>query len=126
MKNITISKHRAAVQRTLNMIEARIQDPLSLAELASLSGLGRTYFSFVFKEVTGMKLQDYLIQARINKAKDLLKNFELKIKEIAYQVGFRSPDYFCRIFKKKTGLSPTEWRMANISFTKSVTKSRKS
>ena len=110
MKDLTISKHRAAVQKALSGIEARTQYPPSLGELAALSGLGRTYFSFVFKEVTGIRLRDYLIQARINKAKDLLKNAELKVKEIAYQVGFRSPDYFCRIFRKKTGISPTEWR----------------
>ncbi len=119
MKGITVSKHRAAVQRAVNTIEARIQNPFSLAELASLSGLGRTYFSLVFKEVTGMKLRDYLTQTRINKAKDLLEDLELKIKEIAYQVGFRNPDYFCRIFKRKTGLSPTEWRMANLRSKKS-------
>ncbi len=119
MKVITISKHRAAVQRAQNMIEAKIQDSHSLAELAFLSGLARTYFSFVFKEVTGMRLRDYLTQTRINKSKDLLKNVELKIKEIAYQVGFRNPDYFCRIFRKKTGVSPTEWRMANLRSKKS-------
>jgi two-component system response regulator YesN len=114
MKNITISKHRAAVQRTLNMIEARIHDPPSLAELASLSGLRRTYFSFVFKEVTGMRLRDYLIQTRINKAKDLMKDRELMIKQIARKVGFKNPDYFCRIFKKKTGVNPKKWRMENL------------
>ena len=111
MKGITVSKHRAAVQKALNMIEAKVQHPPSLGELASLSRLGRTYFSFVFKEVTGMSLRDYLIQTRISKAKDLLNDADLRIKQIAYKVGFRSPD-FCRLFKKKTGVSPTEWRKA--------------
>jgi two-component system response regulator YesN len=119
MKGITVSKHRAAVQKALNMIEVRVQDPPSLGELASLSGLGRTYFSFVFKEVTGTGLRDYLIQSRINKAKDLLNDTDLKIKEIAYKVGFRNPDYFCRIFKKKTGVNPTEWRRVNLRSQKS-------
>ncbi len=110
MKSITVLKHRAAVQKALNMVEARVKDPPSLGELASLSGLGRTYFSLVFKEVTGMRLRDYLIQVRIDKAKDLLNEADLRIKQITYEVGFRNPDYFCRIFKKKTGISPTEWR----------------
>jgi len=119
MKGITVSKHRAAVQKALKIIEARVQDPPSLGELASLSGLGRTYFSFVFKEVTGMRLRDYLIQARINKAKDLMKDRELMIKQIARKVGFKNPDYFCRIFKKKTGVNPTEWRIVNLRSQKS-------
>lgn len=119
MKDHTVLKHRAAVQRALNVIEARIQNPPSLGELASSSGLGRTYFSFVFREVTGMRLREYLMQTRINKAKDLLNDPESKVKEIAYKVGFRNPDYFCRIFKKRTGLSPTEWRMANLRSQKS-------
>jgi len=109
MKGITVSKHRAAVQKALNMIEARVQDPPSLGELASLSGLGRTYFPFVFKEVTGMSLRDYFTQTRINKAKDLLNDSDLRIKQIAYKVGFRT-DYFCKLFKKKTGVNPTKWR----------------
>lgn len=110
MKGITVSKHRAAVQKALNMIEARLQNPPSLAELSSFSGLGRTYFPFVFKEVTGMRLRDYLIRIRVNKAKKLLRDSDSKIKQIAYTVGFKNPDYFCRIFKKKTGMSPTEWK----------------
>lgn len=96
------------------MIEARIQNPPSLAELASLTGLSRTYFSGVFKETTGMRLRDYLIQVRINKAKDLLNDMNLEIKQIAYCCGFNDPDHFARIFKKRLGVSPTEWRIANI------------
>ena len=62
---ITILRHRMAVQKTLNVIKERIHDPPTLAELASFSGLSRTYLSFVFKEVTGTRLQDYLTQARL-------------------------------------------------------------
>ena len=80
MKDFTISRHRAAVQKALKIIEARVQDPPSLGELASLAGLSRTYFSFVFKEVTGMRLRDYFNQTRINKAKDLVKDRDLMMK----------------------------------------------
>jgi AraC-like DNA-binding protein len=103
-----------AVQKTLDMIKERIQDPPTLGELASSSGLSRTYFSHVFKEVMGMRLQDYLIQARLNKAKNLLGNIDLKIKKIAFETGFCDPNYFCRFFKKKMGLNPTNWRLKII------------
>ena len=107
-------KHRIVVQKALDMIESRIRNPPPLVELASSSGLSRTYFSCVFKEVTGMRLQDYLNQTRFNKAKGLLKNINLKVKEISYEVGFSDPNYFCRAFKKKIGLNPTNWRLGEI------------
>ena len=113
-KAITSLKHRMAVQKGLDMIEARNQDPPTLTELASFSGLSRNYFSCVFKEVTGMRLRDCLVQTRLNKAKDLLKDFNLEIKEIAHKIGFRDPNHFCRIFKKKTGVSPTGWTLGKM------------
>ena len=116
-KTITTIKHRMAVQKALDLIRARIQDPPSLGELALLTGLSRTYFSPVFKEVVGMGLQDYLTQARINKAKDLLGNINSTVKQIAYDVGFRDPDHFSRTFKKKTGITPTNWKLKKVENT---------
>lgn len=113
-KIIATLKHQVAVQKALDLIEAKMQDLPTLGELASSSGLSRTYFSYVFKEVTGKKLQDYLIQTRLNKAKDLLSDIDLKIKKIAYEAGFTDPNYFCRFFKNKTGLNPTNWRIKKI------------
>jgi len=113
-KAITTIKHRMAVQKALEVIKARIQDSPTLGELASLSGLSRTYFSHVFKEVMGMRLQDYVIQTRLGTAKDLLSNFELKIKKVAYEAGFCDPNYFCRFFREKTGLNATNWRLKKV------------
>lgn len=111
---ITILRHRLAVQKALNMIKERIQDLPTLAELASFSGLSRTYLSFVFKEVTGMRLQDYVTQVRLEKAKDLLTNIDMKIKQVSHETGFSDPNYFCRSFKKKTGFNPTNWRVRQV------------
>jgi AraC-like DNA-binding protein len=113
-KVITTIKHRMAVQKVLDLISNRLHDPPTLDELAFLAGLSKSYLSSVFKEVVGMGLQDYLFQARINKAKDLLGDINLTIKQIAYEVGFRDPDHFSRTFKKKTGITPTNWRLRNI------------
>ena len=113
-KVVTTIKHRIAVQKAQDLIRARIQDPPTLAELAFLTGLSRTYFSPVFKEVVGMGLKDYLTQARINKAKDLLGDINLTIKKIAYEVGFRDPNHFSRTFKKRTGATPTNWRLRKV------------
>ena len=113
-KVITTAKHRMAVQKVLDLIGNRLCDPPTLRELALLAGLSRTYFSPLFKEVVGVRLQDYLLQARINKAKNLLSDINLTIKQIAYEVGFRDPDHFSRTFKKKTGITPTDWRLKKV------------
>ncbi len=112
-KDITTMKHRMAVQKVLDVIEDRLYDPPTLGELALLAGLSRTYFSSVFREVVGMGLQEYLFQARINKAKYLLGDINLTIKQIAYEVGFRDPDHFSRTFKRLTGITPTDWKLRN-------------
>lgn len=113
-KAITILRHQIAVQKAFDMIRERIQDLPTLSELAKSTGLSRTYLSFVFKEVTGMRLQDYVTHVRLEKAKYLLGNIDLKIKQIAHEAGFSDPNYFCRSFKRKTGLNPTRWRLINI------------
>ncbi len=112
---ITVLRHRVAVQNALKMIETRIQDPPTLGELAHCSGLNPTYFSQVFKAVTEMRFQDYLMEIRLKKAKDLLRNINLRIKNIAHESGFKDPNHFCRIFTRKTGLNPTDWRLRNLS-----------
>ena len=113
-KLFTSLKHQKAVQEALHIIEARMRDLPTLDELASLSGISRTYFSYLFKEVMGIKLQRYLAEARLNKARNLLSNIDLKIKEIAFEAGFSDPNYFCRTFKKRMGVSPTNWRLGKI------------
>jgi two-component system response regulator YesN len=113
-KVMTTIKHLKAVQKALDLIKTRIQDPPTLGELASFAGLSRTYFSSVFKDVVGTGFQNYLIQVRINKAKDLLGDINLTVKQVAYAVGFRDPDYFCRTFKQKMGVSPTNWRLREM------------
>jgi two-component system response regulator YesN len=119
-KMITTLKHRMAVQTALEMIEKRMHELPTLAELASASGLSRTYFSYVFREVTGMKLQDYLMETRLTKAKDLLGRIDLKVKQVAYEIGFKDPNYFCRTFKKWTGSNPTNWRVKKILIPKNL------
>ena len=113
-KAMTTIKHRMAIQKAIEIIEAKMQDLPTLGELASLSGLSRTYFSQVFKETTGMKLQEYITEVRFKKAENLLSNIDLKIKEVAYEIGFGDPNYFSRTFKRKMGLNPTNWRVKKL------------
>ena len=68
------------------------------------------YFCKIFKKSTGTHFTDYLSRVRVEKARNLLLNPNLRISEIAYEVGFQSLTHFNRVFKKLLGQSPTEYR----------------
>jgi AraC-like DNA-binding protein len=65
----------------------------------------------MFRKVTGINFTDYLARLRIERAKNLLLNPNLRISEIAYEVGFQSLTHFNRVFKKIVGQPPTEYRL---------------
>ena len=67
----------------------------------------------VFKAYTGMTPYQYCIHAKINRAKEILSSGESSVKEIAWRVGFDDQYYFSRLFKKKTGSSPSQWTAKN-------------
>jgi len=68
------------------------------------------YFCKMFKRITGLNFTDYVSRTRIEKAKNLLLNPNLRVSEIAFEVGFQSLTHFNRVFKRIVGESPTEYR----------------
>lgn len=78
--------------------------------IASLFYLNRSYLSSLFRAQTGEKFKDYLSDIRISHAEELLGNENLKMYQIARAVGYDNPKYFFRIFKKRTGMTPEEYR----------------
>jgi len=91
-------------------IDANFHRDISLEEVSRATGLSPQYFSRFFKEETGENFIDYLTRVRITEAKRLLKDQKLSIKEVSYQVGYNDPNYFSKIFKKVTGLSPSGFK----------------
>ena len=85
----------------------------SVAEMASLVGLGHTAFSEKVKNYTGFSPLNYLINIRISKAVNLLKCREYNVTDIALDTGFYSSQHFATTFKKFTGYSPSEFRKKN-------------
>lgn len=83
---------------------------LSLQEVADVVGISRTYFSTIFKELTGEKYWDYLTGYRIEQAKALLKDTNMSQAEISEQVGYSSEFHFSRKFKEVVGISPNKYR----------------
>lgn len=90
-----------------------IHSDISLNLLSGLMFFSPAYLSRIFKQATGITITDYLLNVRIEKSKQLLKETPMKIQEISLAVGVDSPVYFGRIFKKATGFTPAEYRRSH-------------
>jgi len=98
------------IKRAKEYIYEHHTEELSLARAAKAVNMSTFYFCKMFKKVTGINFTDYLSRVRIEKAKNLLLNPNLRVSEIAFEVGFQSLTHFNRVFKKLLGQSPTEYR----------------
>lgn len=98
------------ITRAKQFIHEHQSEDLSLGQVAKAVNTSTFYFCKMFKKATGVNFTDYLSRVRIEKAKNLLLNPNLRISEIAYEVGFQSLTHFNRVFKKIVGQSPTEYR----------------
>ncbi|MTI59738.1 MAG: helix-turn-helix domain-containing protein [Firmicutes bacterium] len=92
-------------------IKGHFIEELSLSSLAEELNISAGYLSALFREVTDIGFSEYITGLRINKAKDLLSNTNIKIYEISKMVGYHNPYYFSRVFKKTTGKTPSEYRL---------------
>lgn len=99
----------------LRYIEENYRDNIGLDDVAKQINMSYHHFSKFFKESTGKNFVDYLTELRVEKAKEILKDKTINIKEICYEVGYTDPNYFSKIFKKSTGMTPTEFRNYAIS-----------
>lgn len=98
------------IARAKAFIEEHQSESLSLKQVARAVNTSTFYFCKVFKKTTGINFTDYVSRIRIEKAKNLALNPNLRISEIAFEVGFQSLTHFNRVFKKITGMSPTDYR----------------
>ncbi len=95
---------------TLKYIDENYTKEIDIKELAKHEHMSYTYFRTIFKKKTGTSPNQYIITIRLRNASLLLKQTELSIKEIAESVGFSDQMYFSRIFKKRFGMTPKEFR----------------
>ncbi len=112
-ENRVISGSVNLTARDLAMIfEKSYQQDLKINELAESFRYSRNHLYSIFKSEYGISPQDYLLNLRIEKAKQLLsrEDMKLSVKEVAYAVGFRDQLYFSKLFKKRTGSTPLEFR----------------
>jgi AraC-like DNA-binding protein len=92
------------------LIIEHLETRLTLQKVAEKVGMSYSLFRKEFKKYTGFSPHQYQIQVRIQRSKRLLSDTSISIKEIAYELGFESSDYFSRLFKKKVGVTPVQFR----------------
>ena len=98
------------VRRAKEFIQEHQADDISLGDVAKAVHTSTFYFCKMFKRFTGINFTDYLARVRIEKSKNLLLNPNLRVSEIAFEVGFQSLTHFNRVFKKIIGQTPTHYR----------------
>ncbi|QJD86322.1 response regulator transcription factor [Cohnella herbarum] len=103
-------KNPKLAQEIIAYIHAHIHEVITLRNAANAFSYTPNYLGLMFREETGVAFTDYVIQARLLKAQELLTDTNLKIYEIADKVGYRNLNYFSKQFKDSFGISPLEFR----------------
>lgn len=103
-----------AIKRVLAYIHENYQREISLSDLSRVIFLSPDYFSRVFKEQVGCTFSEYILNLRVEKAKELLADTELLVGEVGRKVGYPDPNYFSRVFGRTAGISPSRYRQEII------------
>ena len=98
------------IKTAKDYIDAHFDKDISLDDVSKVVNISPYYFSKIFKEESGLNFIEYLTNIRIEKAKNLLENSNLSVKEICISCGYSDPNYFSRSFKKNVGITPTEYK----------------
>ena len=107
---IAVEDDSRRILKVKNFINENYMDELRLAQLAEIAGMSASAFSRFFKLHTGRNLSDYIIDIRLGYATRKLVDTSRSISEISFECGFNNLSNFNRIFKKKKGCSPSEFR----------------
>uniref|UniRef100_A0A832H5N2 Helix-turn-helix domain-containing protein n=1 Tax=Oscillatoriales cyanobacterium SpSt-402 TaxID=2282168 RepID=A0A832H5N2_9CYAN len=98
------------LQQILEYLHDHLSQDIKLADLANLLGMSQFHFSHLFKQSTGTSPYQYLLQQRIERAKQLLKQTDQSIMEIAFLCGFNSHSHLSKQFRQSTGMTPKAYR----------------
>jgi AraC-like DNA-binding protein len=105
------SAQHQAVRKAEQHIHEHLTEPLTTKRLTACAGLDRSYFSRLFKRSTGMTVRHYVQRARMQRAKELLRDPELRVKEVAHAAGFQSVSHFHHLFVAQEGRSPLQYQV---------------
>jgi AraC family transcriptional regulator len=103
------------LRRVQEFINENLEEDLSLAQLAEVADLSQFHFARAFRKSTGQTPQQYLMQQRIERAKQLLSKDDLPIVEISLRTGFKNQSHFTTLFRKFTKFTPKLWREMKLA-----------
>ena len=109
-RSVAANLHSECIQSICRQIHENIAESTSLSAFASKFGYSTTYLGKIFHSITGVSFSQYLLNARINQAKLLLRTSNLSIAAIAEQLGYYDPSHFVEQFKQVVGRSPNVYR----------------
>ncbi|NLL05908.1 MAG: AraC family transcriptional regulator [Clostridiaceae bacterium] len=116
------SKLKELIQVSVSYINNNYERDISLKDIAQYVFLSTSYFTRAFKDEMGVSPINYLLKTRIERAKELLKDTDLKISDIALNVGFSNQQRFNDIFKKHAKMTPLQYRKDNTLLSKNIKK----
>ncbi|MGG1519312.1 response regulator [Paenibacillus oryzisoli] len=103
-------KNSHTIKKIKDIIAQKYMENLTIARLSEEVFLSPNYISLIFKQETGENITEYVTKVRMEAAKELLKDNDLKILEVAEMVGYENATYFSTVFKKYTGIHPQKYR----------------
>ena len=103
-------KNTIPIRKALQYIDQHFFEQISLDEIAKYVLLNPAYLSTIFKTETGMTITSYITKVRVDYAKNLLKEGQFSISDIAIKSGYQDARYFSRIFKENIGVTPKEYQ----------------
>ena len=98
------------VQRARAIMQTRVNEGIEVEQIAERVGVSYSRLLEIFRQYTGLTPYQYFLQMRIHRAKELLQDPSLSIKEAAARMNFENQYYFSRIFRAKAGMSPSQWK----------------
>jgi AraC family transcriptional regulator len=100
----------ARLRRIKEFVHAKIEDDLTLCEMAQSVELSTAYFSRMFRKSTGESPHQFLLRQRVERAKEMLRSADARVMDVAVACGFKSQQHFAQVFRHVCGASPTVYR----------------
>ena len=104
------NRSKNLVIKAKEYINSHFAEAISVKDVAEAVCISESYFKSIFKKSSGYSYSEYLTSVRIDEAKNLLNTTEKSVTEIALDVGYQTPNSFSSLFKRETGLTPTQWK----------------
>src|SRR5437867_3964159 len=106
----------ARLRRIKELVQAKMEDDLSLDEMAQSAGLSTTHFARMFRKSTGETPHQFVLRQRLERAKAMLRAPDARILDVAVACGFKTQQHFAQVFRDVCGVSPTRYRQDFLGY----------